>query len=92
MPSIKAVGMTLGQPAGLVQAGLYESTVVPLGPAVVAAPGVEVATNCWRPVPSALPLNGLYIAVVEALKFPERTAMVGIVTVFVFASWSLTIR
>jgi len=59
MPSIKAEGMTFGQPAGLVHAALNASTVVPLGPATVATPGVEVATNCWRPVPSELPLKGL---------------------------------
>jgi len=36
---IRAAGMTLGQPATLVQTGLNASTVVPLGPGTVATPG-----------------------------------------------------
>ena len=56
---IKAVGMMLGQPAGLVQAELNASTVVPLGPGTVDAPGVDDATIGARPVPSGFPENGL---------------------------------
>ena len=69
MPSIKAVGMTFVHIPLLyvgvagVHAGLKASTVVPFGPGTVGAPGVDVATNCWRAVGSEPgtkpPLNGL---------------------------------
>jgi len=42
MPSIKAEGMTFGQPSRVGARSINASTVVPLGPATVATPGVEV--------------------------------------------------
>src|SRR5438270_48870 len=52
MGLISATGMTLGQPAGFWQTGLNASTKVPFGPATVATPGAEVATNGVRPLPA----------------------------------------
>src|SRR5260370_30389035 len=59
---MSATGMMFGQPAGLAQAGFNASTILLLGPRVVATPRAELATHCAPVLPPGLAVNGVYIA------------------------------